>query len=82
MHGLRTGAGYITGLFLQWQNGEQVNMWPAKLAKGKLAFPTFVKVGQSELTGRCGSRAKLLRGFIAALSGIHAGTTRSVSHRA
>ena len=47
VHGLRTGAGYITGLFLQWQNGEQVNMWPAALAKGKLEFPTFVKVGQA-----------------------------------
>jgi len=47
VHGLRTGAGYITGLFLQWQNGEQVNMWPAALAKGKLEFPTFVKIGQA-----------------------------------
>jgi branched-chain amino acid transport system substrate-binding protein len=47
VHGLRIGAGYITGLFLQWQNGAQVNMWPAALAKGKLEFPTFVKVGQT-----------------------------------
>jgi branched-chain amino acid transport system substrate-binding protein len=47
VHGLRTGAGYITGLFLQWQNGVQVNMWPAALAKGKLAFPAFVKLGQT-----------------------------------
>jgi branched-chain amino acid transport system substrate-binding protein len=45
VHGLTTGAGYITGLFLQWQNGEQVNLWPAELSKGKLAFPGFVKVG-------------------------------------
>ena len=45
VHGLRTGAGFITGLMLQWQNGVQVNLWPADLAKGKLKFPSFVKVG-------------------------------------
>ena len=45
VHGLRTGAGFITGLMLQWQNGVQVNLWPADLAKGKLRFPSFVKVG-------------------------------------
>ena len=47
VHGLRTGKGFITGLFLQWQDGKQVNIWPAELAKGKLAFPAFVKVGQT-----------------------------------
>src|ERR1700761_758476 len=36
VHGLKTGKGLITGLFLQWQNGAQVNMWPADLANGKL----------------------------------------------
>jgi branched-chain amino acid transport system substrate-binding protein len=45
VHGLKTGAGFITGLMLQWQNGVQVNLWPADLAKGKLTFPSFVKVG-------------------------------------
>jgi branched-chain amino acid transport system substrate-binding protein len=45
VHGLKTGAGFITGLFLQWQNGVQINLWPADLAKGKLTFPSFVKVG-------------------------------------
>ena len=44
-HGLKVGEGYITGLFLQWQNGKQVNLWPTALSKGKLAFPAFVKVG-------------------------------------
>ena len=39
VHGLKTGPGLITGLFLQWQNGKQVNMWPAELANGKLQFP-------------------------------------------
>jgi branched-chain amino acid transport system substrate-binding protein len=47
VHGLRTGAGFITGLFLQWRDGVQVNMWPSSLAKGKVAFPAFVKVGQT-----------------------------------
>jgi branched-chain amino acid transport system substrate-binding protein len=47
VHGLKTGAGFITGLMLQWQNGVQVNLWPADLAKGKLTFPSFVKVGSA-----------------------------------
>ena len=44
VHGLKTGKGFITGLMLQWQKGEQVNLWPADLAKGKLEFPSFVKI--------------------------------------
>ena len=43
VHGLKTGTGFITGLMLQWQDGKQVNMWPADLANGKLEFPSFVK---------------------------------------
>jgi branched-chain amino acid transport system substrate-binding protein len=45
VHALKTGPGFITGLFLQWQNGVQVNMWPAALANGKMEFPSFIKVG-------------------------------------
>ena len=45
--GFAPATGFITGLFLQWQGGKQVNMWPAKLANGKVAFPAFVKVGQT-----------------------------------
>jgi branched-chain amino acid transport system substrate-binding protein len=48
VHGLRTGAGFITGLFLQWQDGVQVNMWPAALANGKLKFPSFVKIASGD----------------------------------
>jgi len=44
VHGLKTGPGFITGLMLQWQDGKQVNMWPAALANGKLEFPSFVKI--------------------------------------
>ena len=46
VHGLKTGAGFITGLMLQWQDGKQVNMWPGILANGKLEFPSFVKIGR------------------------------------
>lgn len=42
-HGLVTGEGAIQGLMLQWQDGKQVNLWPAKLSKGKLEFPSFIK---------------------------------------
>ena len=35
------------GLMLQWQNGKQVNLWPAKVANGKLKFPNFIKVGSA-----------------------------------
>ena len=44
VHGLKTGAGYITGLMLQWQDGKQVNMWPKALAGGAMKFPAFVKL--------------------------------------
>ena len=42
-HGLKTGKGTITGLFLQWQDGKQVNLWPKDLAAGQLKFPSFIK---------------------------------------
>ena len=44
-HALKVGPDTITGLMLQWQNGKQVNLWPAKVANGKLKFPKFIKVG-------------------------------------
>ncbi len=47
-HALKTGKGYITGLMLQWQNGKQVNLWPTKIANGKLKFPNFIKVGSAQ----------------------------------
>jgi branched-chain amino acid transport system substrate-binding protein len=48
VHGLKTGKGFITGLMLQWQDGKQVNMWPAELANGKLGFPSFVKIASGK----------------------------------
>ncbi len=47
-HGLVTGKGAIEGLMLQWQDGKQVNLWPANLANGKLQFPSFIRVGAAQ----------------------------------
>ncbi len=44
-HALKVGSESITGLMLQWQDGKQVNLWPEKLANGKMKFPKFIKVG-------------------------------------
>ena len=41
----RSAPDTITGLMLQWQNGKQVNLWPANVANGKLKFPSFIKIG-------------------------------------
>ncbi len=46
-HALKVGPDTITGLMLQWQDGKQVNLWPAKVANGKLRFPKFIKVGSA-----------------------------------
>ena len=42
-HGMRIGPGYITGLMVQWQNGNPVTVWPANVATGKMKFPAFIK---------------------------------------
>jgi branched-chain amino acid transport system substrate-binding protein len=46
VHGLRVGDGLITGLMLQWQDGKQINLWPAAAANGKLTFPAFLTAGR------------------------------------
>ncbi|MGB6538269.1 MAG: ABC transporter substrate-binding protein [Xanthobacteraceae bacterium] len=46
-HALKIGGATIPGLMLQWQDGKQVNVWPANLANGKVKFPKFIKVGSS-----------------------------------
>jgi len=43
-HGLKYGKGLITGLMLQWQDGQQVAVWPPEVAKSKIKFPAFIKV--------------------------------------
>jgi branched-chain amino acid transport system substrate-binding protein len=47
-HALKIGPATITGLMLQWQDGKQVNLWPAKVANGRLKFPKFIKIGSSD----------------------------------
>ena len=46
-HALKIGPDTISGLMLQWQNGKQVNLWPAKVANGKMKFPSFIKLGSA-----------------------------------
>jgi len=46
-HAMEIGSDTITGLMLQWQNGKQVNLWPAKVANGKVKFPSFIKLGSA-----------------------------------
>ena len=46
-HALKVGPETITGLMLQWQDGKEVNLWPVKVANGKLRFPKFIKVGSA-----------------------------------
>ena len=43
-HSIKYGKGLITGLMLQWQDGKQISVWPKEVAKGKLKFPSFIKV--------------------------------------
>jgi len=43
-HSIKYGKGLITGLMLQWQDGEQVAVWPKEVAKAPMKFPSFVKV--------------------------------------
>ena len=45
-HGLRYGPDWVTGIFIQWQNGKQVCVWPTKECPNKLVFPSFVKLPQ------------------------------------
>jgi len=45
-HGMRIGAGYISGLLVQWQDGKQVTVWPKDVAVGALSFPAFIKLPQ------------------------------------
>ena len=46
-HALKYGPNYATGMFVQWQHGKQVCVWPTDKCPNKLEFPTFVKLPQS-----------------------------------
>jgi branched-chain amino acid transport system substrate-binding protein len=43
-HSIRYGKGLITGLMLQWQDGQQMAIWPKDVAKAQMKFPSFIKV--------------------------------------
>ncbi len=43
-HALKYGPQYITGTFMQWQNGKQVCVWPENKCPNKMVFPSFVKL--------------------------------------
>ena len=44
-HAMRYGKDYVSGLFVQWQNGKQVPIWPSSVASGNtLKFPQFIKL--------------------------------------
>jgi len=43
-HSIKYGKGLITGLMLQWQDGQQVAVWPKEVAKTQMKFPSFIKL--------------------------------------
>jgi branched-chain amino acid transport system substrate-binding protein len=43
-HALKVGPGFVEGVDEQWQNGEQVILWPAAVANAKMIFPSFLKL--------------------------------------
>jgi branched-chain amino acid transport system substrate-binding protein len=43
-HSIKYGKDTITGLMLQWQDGQQVAVWPKEVAKAQIKFPSFIKV--------------------------------------
>ena len=43
-HALKYGPDYITGTFMQWQNGKQICVWPENKCPNKMVFPSFVKL--------------------------------------
>ena len=45
-HALRYGPQGTTGIFMQWQNGKQVCIWPRDKCPAEIKFPSFVKLPQ------------------------------------
>ena len=42
-HSLRYGPKWVPTVFMQWQDGKQVCVWPANKCHAKMVFPPFVK---------------------------------------
>ena len=47
-HALRYGKDWSTGIFVQWQDGKQVCIWPTDKCPNKVKFPSFVKLPQQQ----------------------------------
>jgi branched-chain amino acid transport system substrate-binding protein len=47
-HALRYGKDWSTGIFIQWQHGKQVCIWPTDKCPNKLEFPSFVKLPRQQ----------------------------------
>jgi branched-chain amino acid transport system substrate-binding protein len=47
-HAIRYGKGYTTGIFMQWQDGRQICVWPRDICHAPLKFPSFVKLPQQQ----------------------------------
>lgn len=42
-HAIKFGHGYVTGVAVQWQHGQQEAIWPKGAASAKVMIPEFVK---------------------------------------
>lgn len=49
-HALKYGPGLVTGVMIQWQNGNQQTVWPTDKANAKVKFPPFVKLAKDPVT--------------------------------
>jgi branched-chain amino acid transport system substrate-binding protein len=49
-HAMEYGPGLVTSVMIQWQNGKQVQVWPANPADVPVKFPAFVKLPQQAST--------------------------------
>ena len=47
-HAMKYGPDYVSGITIQWQNGQQKTLWPAKLANGSLVFPSYIHLPQKQ----------------------------------
>ena len=44
-HAMKYGKDYVSGLFVQWQDGKQVPVWPSSVSgSNQLRFPQFIKL--------------------------------------
>jgi hypothetical protein len=43
---MKYGPKYVAGVYLQWQDGKQVCIWPSPECSAPMKFPSFVKLPQ------------------------------------